>query len=229
MTNNLVWNTSDPTQPAVIGNHRREPVRANRALGDYCSLDSTRSLKKLLQHYAADPDAPTHSLANLKRWSFTYSWPARAFCFDELQRISDNHAYTERRRSIIETGLALKHERIEKLKLAYAQLEPYLADPEFTWPRQVKKLPTPDGGFELVETRRFNAEIYTQLRGLLADLDRETSRVSADPSQPDSGERDLSRLTSQELELLSNLISKISTRIPQSSAPESYLNSPTNE
>jgi hypothetical protein len=213
MTNNLVWNTSDPTEPATLGHHRHEPVRANRALRDYCSLDNTRSLKKLLQHYADNPTATTHSLDTLKTWSATYAWTARAFCFDELQRRSDNRAYAERRRSIIETGLALKHERIEKLKLAYAQLEPCLSDPEFAWSRQVKKLPTPDGGFELVETRRFNAEIYTQLRGLLADLARETSQPD-DPFQPDSEHRDLSRLTSQELEILSNLISKISVKLP---------------
>jgi len=219
MTNNLVWNTSDPTGHATLGN-RRETTRANHALRDYCFLDSTRTLEKLLASYAADPDAPTHSLATLKIWSITYAWVARAFCFDELQRRSDNHAYAERRRSIIETGLALKHERIEKLKLAYAQLEPCLSDPELLWSRQVKKLPVPDGGFELVETRRFNAEIYTQLRGLLADLARETSRPTADPFQPGPETRDLSRLTSQELETLSKLISKISIQYPQSNLPE---------
>jgi len=102
-----------------------EPPRANRALCDYLFLGPSCTFEKLLETYASDPSAPkrlgnfsaesvcpsapTHSIDRIcvKRWSLAYSWVARAFSFDEIQRKNDNHIYTERRRSINETGLAL--------------------------------------------------------------------------------------------------------------------------
>ncbi|MCX6081671.1 MAG: hypothetical protein NTW32_19265, partial [Chloroflexi bacterium] len=186
-----------------------ESSRANTALRDYCHIGSIRTLEKLIGTYIHQPDAPTHSLNTLKKWSITYAWAARVFAFDEIQRSSDNLTFAQRRRSIVESGLSLKHERIEKLKLAYAQLEPYLTQPDFIWPRQVKKLPTTGGGFELIETRRFNAEIFTQIRGILADIARETN--SLEPSNHTPGPftaLNLTNLTRQELEILEKVFSR---------------------
>lgn len=205
------WNPSDPTEPATLDKQRESP-RANRALRDYVFLGHSRTLEKLAQTYASNPDAPTHSLDTLKKWSVAFSWTARVYCFDEIQRQNENNTYAERCRSILATGLALRVERVEKLKLAYAQIEPYLSRPEFIWQKLVKKLPTPDGGFEFVETFRFNGEIFSQARGILADIARETDNPGLAASlEPIKNNYDLSRLTSQELGLLEEITAKAST------------------
>jgi len=200
----ITWPPADPTYRTS-----EETPRANRALRDYCFLGCNRSLEKLREEYISTPDAPTRSLDTLKKWSLNFDWNARARKFDENERREENSLLAERRRSIIETGLALRHERVEKLKHAYAELEPYLSRTEFVWPRQIKRLPTPDGGFELVEMRRFNAEIFIQLRGILADIAREAN--GPDPAESiyaDNNHFDLSLLTDEETETLEDILLK---------------------
>ena len=213
----ISWDPSDPTRPATsAGPHASqvspESSRANTALRDYCHLGSIRTCEKLLEKYAHQADAPTHSLATLKKWSTSYAWGARVFAFDEIQRNLADRTFAEYRRSIVETGLSLKHERIEKLKIAYAQLEPYLTQPDFIWSRHVKKIPTPDGGFQFIETRHFNAEIFTQIRGILADIARETNSLNLSDysSNPFTG-LNLTSLTNSELELLEKVFARPDT------------------
>jgi hypothetical protein len=208
------WNPRDPTALATFDEPRHsETSRANRALCDYCSLGCTRSLEKLLETYASDPAAPTHSLDTLKDWSVNYAWRARSLAFDSNERTYQANLVAERRRNIIETGLALQYERIDKLKFAYAQLEPYISNPNYLWTRFVRKVPTPDGNFEFIETYRFNSELFAQLRGLLSDIARETTGPAFAGTQASLASMpNLKLLTDDELDQMNEILDQSQKR-----------------
>ncbi|HEY3310609.1 MAG TPA: hypothetical protein VGK00_03110 [Anaerolineales bacterium] len=211
----LDWNPADPTAPATLNGNRRESARANRALCDYCALGGARSFTSLLEAYASNSAAPTHSLDTLKKWSVTWNWRDRLLTYDTINYQRKKRLYNQRLRSIIETGLSLRHERIEKLKTAYVTLETFLDDPDFIFPRLVKKIPAPDGGFELVESRRFNAEIFIQLRGILADLARETNAFPPHPLENSEDDEllDPTLLTRRERDAMFSLFNKASGKL----------------
>jgi hypothetical protein len=114
-------------------------------------------------------------LATLKAWSKRYSWQHRADEYDaELERQKN-----ERRQQVMNDGLALDFERVDKLKqLGHFLLEQIYEQGEDglyhnVWLPDVKQIGSGDSA-ERVDIERFNAAIISELRGVLDDLAKET-------------------------------------------------------
>src|SRR5687767_3290978 len=90
-----------------------------------------RSLAKLCACYQSAAEAPpTKRLKTLKEWSSTHGWQARAEQYDAAIEAEKQAAekerqrqIAERRKAIMEEGVALDFERVEKLKRLAAELE----------------------------------------------------------------------------------------------------------
>jgi hypothetical protein len=148
--------------------------RASQALLDYLHLGPARTIPALLQHYQTIPSAPTHSYATLRKWSFLHDWPARAIAFDAIENQSQQDEFRARREALLQQGLALEHERIERLTAWLRKLDALVVDDEALWIKNVKVLHLENNRVERVEMRRFNAALIRQLRGLLEDIAAET-------------------------------------------------------
>jgi hypothetical protein len=143
-------------------------------------------------------------LATLKAWSAKYDWVARAELYDaEIERIKN-----ERRREIMESGLALDHERVERLKgLANFLLDEIektappvrvideegnegLVDGERyrVWLPDVKQIGSGETA-ERVDIERYNSAIFSDLRGILDDLAKETGGRVAKQDITSGGEK----------------------------------------
>lgn len=184
-------------RPALLAGERQEHEtdRAVQACNDYLRLGPGRSLSKLLGKYAKShrKTQPTASFDTLKGWSSDYGWPARASAYDADLEVAKN----EKRRQVMEQGLALDYERVTKLKRLARFLEEQLfakgdatdrangtnganttdridgqAYPNL-WLADVKQI---GGGeyAERVDLVRFNAPLLTEYRAVLDDLAKET-------------------------------------------------------
>jgi hypothetical protein len=156
---------------------RGETRRAILACNDYLRMGPGRSLAKLIERYrSAAETPPTKRLKTLKEWSTPkrYGWQARADEYDaETERIKN-----ERRREVLETGLALDFERVTELKRLFDLLSGELYKMSRRkyinlWLADVKQIGRGDDA-ERVDLRRFNAPIVDQIRGVLGDLAAET-------------------------------------------------------
>lgn len=158
-----------------------ESRKAIIACNDYLRMGPGRSLAKLLEHYQLQQryltDAktpPTKRLKTLKDWSAGYGWQERAALYDA----ENERQKTEYARQIMQTGLALAHERAERLKDMAALLETEILTRKDghlvnVWLPDVKQVGS--GEFaERVDLVRFNHQLIEQWRGLLDDLARET-------------------------------------------------------
>jgi len=110
-------------------------------------------------------------LGTLNNWSTRYGWQDRAEDYDaELERRKD-----ERAEQIMQSGLALTHNRVEELK----ELADFLQGQMYeqgeggvyhnVWLPDVKQV-----GGERVDIERFNAAIISEYRATLDDLAKET-------------------------------------------------------
>jgi hypothetical protein len=180
------WNPSDPSSPAIFPAGRTESLRAHQALLDFISLGPGRTIPALLQSYLQLRSAPTRSLGTLRNWSDQYAWTARAAACDALAGLRRQAELRARREAILQRGLALEHERIERLAGLYEKLSALAVDEEAFWVRDVRFQRLPDGSTERVELRRFNGALVRSLRGLLDDIAGETGgRTLRAPLLPD--------------------------------------------
>lgn len=65
----------DTSNPLSIG--RNEGTRANKALNDYYLMGDTRSLDKLIAHYARNDKPTVNHVQTLKNWSSKFEWQRR--------------------------------------------------------------------------------------------------------------------------------------------------------
>jgi len=155
-------------------------------------MGAGRSLASLQRAYTDQHDItpPTQSIDTLKRWSIHYGWQARAESYDaQIERQK-----TARATEIMHSGLALEHERVEKLERLATFLEEQIyeqgEDGVFhnVWLPDVKQIGA--GEFaERVDIERFNSALIDQYRGTLDDLAKETGgrRNKTEVSGPDGG------------------------------------------
>lgn len=175
-------------RPTLLAGERKENEtdRAVQACNDYVRMGPGRSLRKLLAKYhnTRRTTTPTDSFDTLANWSSSFDWPARASAHDaELES-----AKNEKRRQVMEQGLALDHERVTKLKRLAKFLEeqiffqgeeefadsndPAIAYPH-VWVPDVKQIGAGEDK-ERVDIVRFNASLLAEYRAALADLAAET-------------------------------------------------------
>jgi hypothetical protein len=188
-----MWNREDPFERAFSADGRRETKRSNQAFRHYAMLGASRSIEKLFdafpQLFPSDSGviAPTKSIHTLRDWSGDFHWVERANRFDEIQNEKDRATYEARRKEIMESGLALTHERVEELKGIYTRLKGYLADQKNIWLPDVKSVrvgsaleSTPEGKmrevgeYERVEFVRFNSPLFEKMFEALEALAAET-------------------------------------------------------
>lgn len=190
--------------PELLVGERKdnETDRAVQACNDYLRMGAARSLRKLIQKYSKSKqkEAATDSESTLFKWSTDFDWQIRASAYDsELEQ-----AKNEKRKQVIEQGLALDYERVTKLKRLARFLEEQIYDeapqPEAMTteeligatlagnaPRIVPagfeqhKVWLPDvkqvGSGEKatrVDIVKFNAALISEYRSTLADLAAET-------------------------------------------------------
>lgn len=136
-----------------------------------------RSLADLWRRFTeSNQDSPpTRSYGTLKQWSKRCAWQQRADEYDAETERQKN----ERRREVMDSGLALDFERVNELKrLGHFLLEQIYEQGEEgvyhnVWLPDVKQIGS--GEFaERIDIERFNAAIISELRGVLDDLAKET-------------------------------------------------------
>lgn len=161
-----------------------ETSRAVQACNDYLRMGPGRSLRLLAKKYSKSKQkqAPTEAEGTLFNWSTDYDWQSRAATYDaELDA-----AKTEKRRQVMEQGLALDFERVTKLKKLAMYLAEQISDTDNVWLPDVKQIGA--GEFaERVDLVRFNAALIAEYRATLADLAAETGgrKQKTELSTPD--------------------------------------------
>ncbi len=180
----LTWNPSDPTKPATTENGRTESPLAHQVLLDFIRLGPARTLAELRQQYKNNPPAPTSSHGTLRKWSSQYEWPARAAAYDAIEEEHVQHEYRAHRDAILQRGLALQHERIQLLVTMYERLSSLAHTDEALWIVDVKALRLENDRIERIELRRFNGELFRQMRGILDDIATETGGRLNRPQPP---------------------------------------------
>ena len=136
-----------------------------------------RSLADLARQYAESSQnlPPTRSKATIKDWSVKFDWIKRAELYDAHLEAAKN----ERAREIMQSGLSLTHERVDKLKTLADFIEVQMfeqgEDKEYhnVWLPDVKQIGAGEYA-ERVDIERFNSAIFEQYRGVLDDLAKET-------------------------------------------------------
>jgi hypothetical protein len=150
-----------------------ESPRAVQAWTDYLALGPERSLEKLLALYqsCAKP-VPTRHLTTLKLWSGHHGWQARLQAIAAQAAAEAAVQEAAYRRSILEDGYGLAHERVAALKGLAVTLHQELTEGGRLWVTDVKQV----GGGEraqFVDVERFNAPEVEQFRALLDDIAKE--------------------------------------------------------
>ncbi len=108
-------------------------------------------------------------------WSERYAWQDRAASYDT--RLED--AKNARARDIMETGLALAHERVNKLKSLAGFLEEQMMEKgedgvyHNVWVPDVKMIGQGQWA-ERVDIEHFNSAIISEYRATLDDIAKET-------------------------------------------------------
>jgi len=151
-----------------------------------------RSLRALWRRYneAQQNTTPTESWNTLANWSSRYQWAERAESYDLQLEQQKN----ERRDEIMGSGLALTHERVEKLKWLAQFLEGQIQEQgedgvyHNVWLPDVKQIGSGEYA-ERVDIERFNAALISEYRSTLDDLAKETGgRIhKQEVSGPDGG------------------------------------------
>lgn len=177
-----------------------ESSKAVQACNDYLRMGPGRSLFRLIEKYNELEESitvPTRAKGTVNKWSADYAWQERAESYDV--RIEEQK--NKRAEEIMNSGLALEHERTKKLKELYALLEKQLFETDPTtgvlhnlWLKDYKSI----GQGEALEIERFNAPLIREIRATLDDIAAETGgRVRQ--VQAKSLNIDLDSLTNEEL------------------------------
>lgn len=176
----MTFDKANPLELVISEQGRKESRRANAAFRDYVRMGVNKSLRDLLDKYKANPDeAPTTQWATISLWSADYYWVKRKEAYDDNQLAADQAAYEARRREIMESGLALVHERIFKLTALFSQLEEYLKDEDLVWLKETKQViegaDDEDKAAKIIEIvkMRFNSPLFEQFRLTLDDISKE--------------------------------------------------------
>jgi hypothetical protein len=163
-------------------------------------------------------------VSRLKQWSAAFGWQSRLHAIADAEVREAEEREAVHRREIMETGYALVWERVRALKELADKLFAELQESGRLWMREVKIVGSGKNAREIV-LERFNASEVEQLRGLLADLAKETGGrkdiqvLTGDSDNPvevvHEHRVDLSRLTDEELELIERLAEKASTKLSE--------------
>ncbi len=116
---------------------------------------------------------PTRRIAQPEEWSREYGWQSRLHAIAAAEASEAEEREETCRREIMETGYALVWERVRALKHLADTLFAELLDPSRRWVREVKIVGNGKHAREVV-VERFHAAEIGQLRGVLADLAKET-------------------------------------------------------
>jgi len=164
-------------EPLAGQRQKSESSRAVQACNDYLRMGAGRSIAGLCRQYQESPEntTPTEKVNTIHKWSQKYDWAARAETHDaEIERQKN-----ERAAEIMQSGLALEHERVDVLKRLAGFLDGQLYERgedgvyHNVWLPDVKQIGS--GEFaERVDIERFNAAIIDQYRSTLDDLAKET-------------------------------------------------------
>jgi hypothetical protein len=155
---------------------KNESEKAVQACNDWLRLGSGRTLCKLLDKYAElhRIAPPTTSKDTLKKWSTGFNWANRQTEYDaNWEQIK-----TAKRNAVMEYGLALDYERVDKLKRLSAFLESQLYEQgkagEYhnVWLPDVKQIGSGEY-VERVDIERFNGVLISEYRAVLNDLAKE--------------------------------------------------------
>jgi hypothetical protein len=159
----------------LTGNREcRESAAAVVACNDYLRMGPSRSLAKLQHLYverrknAGEASVPTSRNRTLEGWSARFGWQERAEAYDASLEGEKNI----RAHEILNSGLALPHERVVKLKELFEILECELSGGAL-WMKRVKGVGYGEN-YEKVSERVYNGQIVSDLRGILDDLADET-------------------------------------------------------
>ena len=148
-----------------------ESSKAIQACNDYLRMGAGRSLADLSRRYAEldQNQPPTRSLGTLKSWSAQYEWESRCVDYDARIEAKKN----ARAEAIMNSGLALVHNRTEELVKLYELLNEQLLEKDPTdgvfhnlWMKDYKSL----GGGDYMEIEKFNAALIRELRATLDDI-----------------------------------------------------------
>ncbi len=169
----------------LVGNKQPgESSRAVVACNDFLRMGAGRKVSTLLRQYKGNKLAPATSPHTVYEWSTKFGWEERANIYDA--QYEDQK--TERSVEVMSSGLALTHNRVEKLKGLADQLESDLQDAAKIWLADVKQI---GGGrmAERVDLIRFNWSLIEQYRNVLDDLAKETGgRVNRNELTSDTGD-----------------------------------------
>lgn len=147
-----------------------ESNKAITACNDYLRMGIGRSLYKLVARYqTAAKSVPTKRLGTLKEWSTTYGWQERADIYDKVIDAEKTAIADERRKEIMQSGLALEHERVNELNEIYEKLKIEFIKSGL-WYTDTKLSST---GIA-VDVDVFNKPLIDSLRATLDDLAKET-------------------------------------------------------
>lgn len=158
----------------LIGEQQKgETHKAVLACNDYLRMGPGRSLAKQIEKYTeswpdSDQEPPTTRLNTLKNWSTKFNWVERSQQYDAMIEEQKN----ERRKEIMESGLALDFERVFELKKLSQRLLEYFENNDIWIDVPMKIGAGKNARIELVTT--YNSQMIYDLRGLLDDLAKET-------------------------------------------------------
>jgi hypothetical protein len=197
-----------------------ETRKAVLACNDFLRLGAGRSVPMLFQRYAeiSTDTPPTRSKNTLRVWHLKFDWSNRADEYDAEIEAQKSFQAEARRNEILNTGLALAHERVAALKEVADFLKGEIDEggderrPN-VWLPDVKQV---GGGkdAERVDIERFNGSLLEQFRGTLDDLAKETGgRIRRDEVTGKDGKPiqqeialDLSKLTVEQLTALAQAL-----------------------
>ncbi len=167
-----------------------ESKKAAAACQDYLRMGVGRSLQKLHQKYikSTSDEPPTRTLRVLAGWSTKFNWVERAKEYDKAIDAEKN----ERRREVMEEGLALDYARVTELTELYAALKSEFMEGGL-WFTDTKLSAKGD----TVDVDVFNKPLIDSLRGVLDDLAKETGGRKQKVEH--SGKLDVSKLSDEEL------------------------------
>jgi hypothetical protein len=210
-----MWDAENPAE-RMAGETRR----AHGALSLYLAMGPARSLQKLAE-YPRDTPVGLLPINSLKKWCRRYAWVERARAFDDQAARALAAAYEARRAEIMEHGLALTHERVDKLYRRFDELEKLMQEPDNVLCPDFKSIREGDE-FVKIRTVRFNQALFDTWRGILGDIAAEVGgRIrraeltgkDGGPIRTAESHVNLAALTNEELAELERLTEKAANDI----------------
>jgi hypothetical protein len=184
--------------PLLSGQRQdRESDAAVVACNDYVRMGVGRSLSALWQNYGETTvgKPPAKALRTLEDWSVKFDWQDRASAYDAEVEREKTARLEERRREVMESGLAQDFERVTELKALAGFLKGQIYQEDTSraadhpgrypklWVRDVKsvrqemieesdkkKRPV----MREIEVFRYNSALVEDFRGVMDDLAKET-------------------------------------------------------